>query len=83
MIYEKHSCHRNLRRCKEINSNLVFIITNPACHETPRTCKELPGNRFENFTQNAKEDNIQLKTELINSARPVDYVILEYAEDRN
>ena len=40
------------------------------------------GNWFENFTQNAKEHNIQLKTELINSARPVDYVILEYAEEQ-
>ena len=40
------------------------------------------GNWFESFTQNAKEDNIQLKTELINSARPVDYVILEYAEEQ-
>jgi Universal stress protein family len=40
------------------------------------------GNWFENFTQNTKEDNIQLKTELINSARPVDYVILEYAEEQ-
>jgi nucleotide-binding universal stress UspA family protein len=40
------------------------------------------GNWFENFTQNAKEDNIQLKTELINSARPVDYVILEYAKEQ-
>ena len=40
------------------------------------------GNWFENFTQNVKEDNIQLKTELINSARPVDYVILEYAEEQ-
>ena len=40
------------------------------------------GNWFENFTHNAKEDNIQLKTELINSARPVDYVILEYAEEQ-
>ncbi len=38
------------------------------------------GKWFENFTQNAKEHNIQLKTELINSTRPVDYVILEYAE---
>jgi nucleotide-binding universal stress UspA family protein len=40
------------------------------------------GNWFESFNQNAKEDNIQLKTELINSARPVDYVILEYAEEQ-
>jgi len=29
-----------------------------------------------------KEDNIQLKTELINSARPVDYVLLEYVEEQ-
>jgi nucleotide-binding universal stress UspA family protein len=41
------------------------------------------GNWFENFTQNAKEDNIQLKTELINSHGPVDYVLLEYAEKEN
>ena len=40
------------------------------------------GNWYENFTQNAKEVNIQLKIELINSARPVDYVILEYAEEQ-
>ena len=40
------------------------------------------GNWFENLTQNAKEDNIQLKAELINSTRPVDYVILEYAEEQ-
>ncbi len=38
------------------------------------------GEWFENFTQNANEKDVQLKTELINSARPVDYVILEYAE---
>jgi nucleotide-binding universal stress UspA family protein len=44
--------------------------------------KNIAGNWFENFTQNAREDNIQLKTELINSARPVDYVILEYAEEQ-
>ncbi len=35
---------------------------------------------FEKFNQDAKENNIQLKTELINSHRPVDYVLLEYAE---
>ena len=40
------------------------------------------GMKDADFTQNAKEDNIQLKTELINSARPVDYVILEYAEEQ-
>lgn len=35
---------------------------------------------FESFTQRAKENKIDLKTELVNSQRPVDYVILEYAE---
>lgn len=35
---------------------------------------------FETFTQAAKENNIQLKPELVNSHRPVDYVLLEYAE---
>ena len=38
---------------------------------------------LEKFNQESKEDNIQLKTELINSHRPVDYVILEYAENNN
>ena len=38
---------------------------------------------FEKFNQNARENNIQLKTELINSQRPVDYVLLEYAEKEN
>ena len=38
---------------------------------------------LENFSHEAKADNIELKTELINSHRPVDYVILEYAEEKN
>jgi nucleotide-binding universal stress UspA family protein len=38
---------------------------------------------LEKFSHEAKTDNIELKTELINSHRPVDYVILEYAEERN
>ncbi|MGA7897541.1 MAG: universal stress protein [Nitrososphaeraceae archaeon] len=37
---------------------------------------------LEKFGQESKEDNIQLKAELINSHRPVDYAILEYAENR-
>jgi nucleotide-binding universal stress UspA family protein len=42
------------------------------------------GNRWlEEFSHAAKTDNVELKTELINSHRPVDYVILEYAEERN
>jgi len=35
---------------------------------------------FERFNENAKQNNVQLKTDLINSHRPVDYVLLEYAE---
>lgn len=38
---------------------------------------------LEKFSYEAKADNIELKTELINSHRPVDYVILEYAEEKN
>jgi hypothetical protein len=34
------------------------------------------------FNQQALENNIQLRTELINNTRPVDYVILEYAEEK-
>jgi nucleotide-binding universal stress UspA family protein len=37
---------------------------------------------FERFIQYAKESNVQLNTELLNSTRPVDYVILEYAEEK-
>lgn len=37
---------------------------------------------FERFIQNAKESNVQLNTELFNTTRPVDYVILEYAEEK-
>ena len=36
---------------------------------------------LEEFSSAAKTGNIELKTELINSHRSVDYVILEYAEE--
>lgn len=35
---------------------------------------------FETFSQRTKQSGIQLRAELLNSHRPVDYVILEYAE---
>jgi nucleotide-binding universal stress UspA family protein len=38
---------------------------------------------LEKFNHAAKLGNIELKTELINSHRPIDYVILEYAEEKN
>jgi nucleotide-binding universal stress UspA family protein len=34
------------------------------------------------MVQNAKENNVQLNIELLNSTRPVDYGILEYAEEK-
>ena len=37
---------------------------------------------LDEFDRAAKTGNIELKTELINSHRPVDYVILEYAEEK-
>lgn len=38
---------------------------------------------FESFSLRARQNKIELKTELVNSRRPVDYVILEYAEKEN
>ena len=38
---------------------------------------------LEKFSHEAKANNIELKKELISSHRPVDYVILEYAEEKN
>jgi nucleotide-binding universal stress UspA family protein len=37
---------------------------------------------LDKFYQQAKENNVQLHIELINSPRPVEYVILEYAEEK-
>jgi nucleotide-binding universal stress UspA family protein len=49
---------------------------------------ESPGTKdsetwFDNFVQNAASMGVDLKPELINSTRPVDYVILEFAEEQN
>lgn len=38
---------------------------------------------FDNFIQKANGNNVSVKPELLNSTRPVDYVILEYAEEHN
>jgi hypothetical protein len=38
---------------------------------------------LEKFSRKAKTDNIGLKPELINSHEPVDYSILESAEEKN
>jgi len=38
---------------------------------------------FDNFLQEAASMGVDMKPELINSTRPVDYVILEFAEEQN
>lgn len=38
---------------------------------------------FESFTQRVRQNKVELRTELVHSQRPVDYVILEYAEREN
>jgi nucleotide-binding universal stress UspA family protein len=58
------------------------VLSKSLVEDSSNNSMKHAGKWFENFTQNAKQDNIQLKTELINSARPVDYVILEYAEEQ-
>ena len=35
---------------------------------------------FESFSLRARQNKIELKTEIVNSRRPVNYVILEYAD---
>jgi nucleotide-binding universal stress UspA family protein len=40
-------------------------------------------NWFETYIQTAEKRGIKIRTELLNSHRPVDYVILEYAEEKN
>lgn len=39
-------------------------------------------NRYETFTQRAKQSGIRLKAELLKSHSPVDYVLIEYAKDK-
>ena len=38
---------------------------------------------FDNFIQNSASKGVDLKPELLNSTRPVDYVILEFAEEQS
>ena len=81
-----------LEIAKSFNSQL-FAITVTSVPESYRLrqedileeSKEMADSRawLENFSHKAKIDNIELKTELNNSHRPVDYVILEYAEEKS
>jgi nucleotide-binding universal stress UspA family protein len=77
---------------KSFNSQL-FAVTVTSIPESYRLrqddvlgeSREMADSRawLEKFSHEAKTGNIELKTELINSHRPVDYVILEYAEEKN
>lgn len=77
---------------KSFNSQL-FAVTVTSIPESYRLrqdevlgeSREMTDSRawLEKFSHEAKTGNIELKTELINSHRPVDYVILEYAEEKN
>ena len=81
-----------LEIAKSFNSQL-FAITVTSVPESYRLrqedvlgeSREMADSRgwLENFSHKAKTDNTELKTELINSHRPVDYVILEYAKEKN
>lgn len=81
-----------LEIAKSFNSQL-FAVTVTSVPESYRLrqedvlgeSREMADSRawLENFSHKAKTDNIELKTELINSHRPVDYVILEYTEEKN
>ena len=53
--------------------------------ESKQRQKEMNGakNWFETYTHKAKEKGLIIRPELVNSNRPVDYVLLEYAEESN
>jgi K+-sensing histidine kinase KdpD len=51
-------------------------------HSNSSHCKQSK-RCLERFNENEKENNVQLRTELINSHRQVNYVLLEYAEKEN
>jgi nucleotide-binding universal stress UspA family protein len=81
-----------LEVAKSFNAKLfaVTITSIPQSYqikqeEVLEESKEMDDSRawLEKFSREAKTDKIELKTELINSHRPVDYVILEYAEEKN
>jgi nucleotide-binding universal stress UspA family protein len=73
---------------KSFNAQL-FVITVTAIPQSDQIrleeSKEMAdhGAWLERFSHEAKTNNIELKKELISSHRPVDYVIIEYAEEKN
>ena len=77
-----------LEVAKSFNAQL-FAITVTAIPQSDQIkleeSKEMAEHRewLEKFSHEAKASNIELKKELISSHRPVDYVIIEYAEEKN
>ena len=81
-----------LEVAKSFNAQLVVatVTSIPQSYqikqeEVLEESKEMADSRawLEKYSQEAKVNNIELKKEIINSHRPVDYVILEYAEEKN
>jgi nucleotide-binding universal stress UspA family protein len=72
---------------------LVTVVNIPEKHDVPKLeateskeqQKEMNGakNWFETYTHKAKEKRLIIRPELVNSSRPVDYVLLEYAEEND
>jgi nucleotide-binding universal stress UspA family protein len=81
-----------LEVAKSFNAQLfaVTLTSVPQSYQIKREevlegSKEMADSRawLEKYTHEAKEKNIELEKELISSHRPVDYVLLEYAEEKN
>jgi nucleotide-binding universal stress UspA family protein len=62
-----------------------YHVTQPDVTQSKEGQREMDDARnwFETYTQKAKQKGIIIWTELVNSHRPVDYVLLEYAEEKN
>lgn len=83
----------NLAAAYEADLFLVTVVNIPEKHDVPKLeateskerQKEMNGakNWFETYTLKAKEKRLIIRPELVNSSRPVDYVLLEYAEEND
>jgi nucleotide-binding universal stress UspA family protein len=62
----------------------VNLKVEDVLNKSRKTSNEMEDAKLwlDSFNQQAKENNIQLDIELINNPRPVEYVILEYAEEK-
>ena len=73
-----------------INLLLIHVTSVPQSYQIKQEevlgeSREMADSRawLETFSHEAKANNIELKKELISSHRPVDYIIVEYAEEKN